>query len=246
MKSNQLLRPVILSSLFLSMLLGSSLLRAADPEMDKTTEEAAKAAPFSISYRPPQMGSPETRIGGGTRGSMDENIICEVIAPPHTGYTSVPSPVLFWYTNASTSRFEFALIDDDAIEPLLELKMGEKAMTGFHQLDLSSHNVSLIPGKVYQWSVAVMASNGDRSADIVASGTVTYQQPASSLEAALSGESGLGLTRLYAESGYWYDAFASLWTPESQTQSAENTRALMDLIQQVGLGQVATAIAVPK
>ena len=170
---------------------------------------------------------------------------CEVIAPPHTGYTSTASPTLFWYTNATTSRFKFALVDDDAIEPLLELKMADTEIEGFHQLDLAKHGVKLEAGKIYQWSVAVVADKQDRSADIVASGTVTFEPPAEQLTQQLNGQQGVELTRAYAEAGYWYDAFASLWLPAGDGESGMNSQLMSSLINQVGLDQVATAISLP-
>ena len=200
----------------------------------KTEKEAI------LVYRPPLRGAPKTRVGAGVRGTGNNNAMLHIIAPEHTGLTLQGQPSLYWYSEkVLKSRLEFALIDDDSIEPVLELNIKGKARAGLNRIDLAEHNINLKPGVEYQWSVAAVYDDKNRSSDIVASGTIKRTLLETELAKRLSEQKGIGRISLLLKNGIWYDAFDELNMLLSQQKnnqiykSARNT-----LLEQVGLGIV--------
>lgn len=162
-------------------------------------------------YRPPQRGAPAARVGGGTRGPVDATAYVAVITPPHTAYTAQAQPALLWYlSKAVTTRFEFALISDADIQPMVDSMLNESMSPGIHRLSLSEFGVTLEPGKPYQWSVALVLDPDQRSSDILSSGRIRYEKTSRELEKRLQQSTPEQAVRIYAEAGYWYDAIATL------------------------------------
>lgn len=191
-------------------------------------------------YVPPRRGAPLTRVGGGTRGSDDPLPVVAVITPAHTGLAANPQPALYWYLSKATrTRFEFALVNDFEIEPIMEITSDGDMPAGFNRIDLAVHGVTLEPGIAYQWSVALVQDPVQRSADIVSSGRIEYVTPPAVLQARLENATPVEAVHILAGAGYWYDTFAGL----SIRIAAEpgNTillEARADLLEQVGLADL--------
>jgi len=188
-------------------------------------------------YVPPRRGAPLTRVGGGTRGSDDPMPVVAVITPEHTGLAANPQPVLYWYLSKATgTRFEFALVNDFEIEPIMEITSDGDMPAGFNRIDLAEHGVTLQPGIAYQWSVALVQDPVKRSADIVSSGRIEYVKPPVVLQAQLENANQAEAVRILAEAGYWYDAFARL---SEKIATELGNPALLEartaLLEQVGL-----------
>jgi hypothetical protein len=172
-----------------------------------TTQSAADLP----AYRPPQRGAPAARVGGGTRGTGDASAYIAVITPPHTAYTAHAQPTLFWYlSTAVTTRFEFALISDVDVQPMIDSTLSDSLPPGIHWLSLADFGVTLEPGKSYQWSVALVQDPDQRSSDILSSGRIRYEKTSRELAQRLQQSTPEQAVRLYAETGYWYDAIATL------------------------------------
>ena len=194
-------------------------------------------------YVPPRRGAPLARVGGGTRGAGDKQPFVAVITPEHAGLTSTAQPSLYWYVSEVVqARFEFALINDDEIDPIIEVVSDKQINKGLNSLDLSEHGVKLVPGVAYQWSVALVSDADRRSGDIVSSGQIEYvalnskqkaRRPAADAEMAV----------FYAGEGYWYDTFAVL--EDMIASNPEDTglkRQRAALLEQVGLDEVSAGI----
>lgn len=188
-------------------------------------------------YRPPRRGAPAARVGGGTRGPGDATAYIAVITPPHTAYTAQAQPTLYWYlSSAVTTRFEFALISDADVQPMIDSTRNESLQSGIHRLSLSDFGVTLEPGKSYQWSIAVVLDPDQRSSDILSSGRIRYEKTSSELEQRLQQATPEQAVRIYAETGYWYDAIATL--SELIEHNPEDTglvRQRIALLQQADL-----------
>lgn len=194
-------------------------------------------------YIPPMRGAPVARVGGGTRGVGDDLPYVSVVTPEDTGYTSTPQPVLYWYLSEPVdTRFEFALINDDEIEPILEIATEREMQKGLNFLDMAEQGVSLKPGVIYQWSVALVGQQEKRSSDIVSSGTIELVELNDEQRAALAQADSAESVVIFAREGYWYDAFAGLSRlidadPGNQELVAQRTA----LLRQVGLDEAADA-----
>jgi hypothetical protein len=186
-------------------------------------------APQRVVYVPPDLGAPPTRTLAAVRGG-GEHVGPQVLAPEQTGLTAREQPLLFWYQGApSAARVTVTVIDEEAIEPLLEADLGEIAERGIHALDLAAQGLRLEEGVEYQWSVAEVVDPEQRSADLVTSGTIMrgpgVEEPA--LEA-------------LAAAGYWYDALALLAEEIAARPGDPQPRLLRaELLAQVGLDEAA-------
>jgi hypothetical protein len=175
------------------------------------TERSGNKAPVSNTptYRPPKRGAPQARIGGGTRGSDDKTLYISVITPNHTGYAAHAQPTLFWFTSDSApTQFELTLINDQDIQPMVEAPLNKAA--GIHAVRLSDYGITLEQGKSYQWSVAAVFDENHRSRDILSSGRIRYIEASEELKAQLKHATSQETIYLYAEAGFWYDAYATL------------------------------------
>jgi hypothetical protein len=190
-------------------------------------------------YRPPFRGAPKTRVGAGVRGAGNKAML-HIIAPEHTGLTLKAQPSLYWYSEEILKpRLEFALIDDNAIEPMLELDLKSKSSRGLNHIDLAKHGIKLKPGVEYQWSVAAVYDDRKRSSDIVASGTIKRISLEHDLEKKLSEQKGVQRISLLLKNGIWYDAFDELSVLLSEQQNNREFKlARNSMLDQVGLSSV--------
>jgi hypothetical protein len=216
--------------------------RDVPPQQEKAAAPAQPAVNMPV-YVPPLRGAPVARVGGGTRGSSDDRPYVSVVTPEDTGYTSSPQPVLYWYLSEPVdTRFEFALINDNEVEPVIELTSDKAIKRGLNYLALADHGVSLKPGIIYQWSVALVSQPEQRSSDIVSSGTIELVPPAPDQAATLRAASPLEAVNLYARAGYWYDAFTGLSRLiDAHPEDAALLAMRRSLLEQVGLDTVAGA-----
>lgn len=171
-----------------------------------------------ITYNPPQIGAPATRVGGGTRGLNTNMPQLEVLAPPQTALTNQSQPVLYWYLSPNDmSIVEISVIQEGVAPPLLETTLPPLQQAGVQRIRLADYGVSLQPGQDYRWSVAIVKDKEQRSGDIVASATLRYQMPAAPLDS----------IEQQAEAGYWYDAL--------QQAIEKHSPLANELLKQIGL-----------
>ena len=184
------------------------------------------------------LGGPSVRTQGTVRAATPgEGLSIRTLAPDHIGWTSGPTPTLyFWLSEPTTLPIEVTVADEVSIEPLVEFGSGGPRAAGLHAISLADLDVELKPGRVYQWQIAAVPDAERRSRDIRAGAAVVWKVPDAetnrSLEAAQAGERAHRL----AEQGYWYDAFAQLsdWMEmQSPPEGVQEARAA--LLEQVDL-----------
>lgn len=223
---------------------------------DDVTRDSGKALPdvdhsvnspgsktTAIVYTPPVRGAPRTRVGGATRGDNEDASIVAVVAPDHTGYTGEAQPTLYWYlSRRMTARIEVAVINDQEIDPVMETVLDSGAQPGINRLSLQEHGVTLLPGVLYQWSVAVVNDPGRRSGDVVASGRIRLVVVPGKLAAELAAAAAYQRAIIYARAGYWYDAFDQLSRLiAGNPGNPDLVRERVSLLNQVGLEAIAAA-----
>lgn len=203
--------------------------------------EKQPARESKFNYRPPLRGAPRVRVGGGTRGMGEQAVILQVLAPDHAGLTTQAQPTLYWYAHIPVAaRFEFALIDDEGVEPLLEIEAGNEKVSGIQQLDLGDHGIFLEPGVSYQWSVALVTDEASRSADVIASGVIERIEPGEGLAERIRRTGGESLVAAYASEGIWYDALQTISAMIAKAPSDRELRSIRaSLLEQVDLPAVA-------
>ena len=193
-----------------------------------------------IKYKPPLMGKPGGRVGGGTRGTGSADLLLAAIVPDHAGMTAKPQPTLCWFLSRPTNtRIEITVDDGTSVKPVLEQKIESPAGDAVNCLNLSRFGISLRPGTEYQWFVSIVPDAEQRSKDIVSGGGIIFAEPGKPLADKLSAAKGVDIPRVYAEGGFWYDAFASLSELiRSNPENKEYQALRLDLLEQAGLSEV--------
>lgn len=215
---------------------GNGTVETAQAEQNKKTVKPQVKA----TYRPPSVGAPGGRIGGGTRGE-NQTFLLSVLAPDHTGLTSQTQPAFYWFLNKPiTTGIVFTLRDNEQIKPLVEAELRPPFQAGIHQVKLGDFNVELQPGKAYRWYVSLVVDPERRSKDVLAGGFIERVDLPADAASTLARTESSDRGRVYAEAGYWYDAIATL-SEQINTAPPDSTlrvqRAL--LLQQVGLSEIA-------
>jgi len=175
------------------------------------------AADNAVVFKPPKMGAPATRVGGGSRGSSAHDAKLEVLAPEQTALTSQASPTLYWFiSKAGPAQVEITLTQGEA-EPLLEKTINGIQQAGIQAISLQDSGVKLQPGQEYTFTVALVNNPEQRSGDVVSSAMLKYQVPAKPLTDAAE----------MAGAGYWYDSLDKLVSGKSPQ--------LASLLKQAGI-----------
>ncbi len=204
-------------------------------------EDAATGVPARPIYVPPNRGAPASRVGGGTRGADSTATVLSVLVPEHTGLSATDQPTLYWYVSQPTAaKIELTLLDEQGVEPVLELNLDRPVPAGIQAIDLAAHGVRLQPEVEYQWSVALVVDPEQRSKDVLASGTVRYAAPSNPVPGTDAAAPAAERAAAWAGAGYWYDALAAL-TGMTQPGAAPDARVEVTrdaLLRQVGIEHV--------
>lgn len=217
------------------LLLACLVLPTAFPGVcaDESKPVVEKKRSASIAYAPPMRGAPLSRIGGGTRSIKAADLVLEALAPEHTGLTLSARPVLYWYcSRAIEAPVEFALVQPNVAEPVLEVALPGPFAPGIHAVDLASHGVELREETEYEWYVSVVFDAAQRSSDVTAGAGIRRLAASDPVRAALAA-SGTDAVAL-AGAGVWYDAITALSRAAVTDATARARRA--ELLGQVGLG----------
>jgi hypothetical protein len=209
------------------------------PGAAQTKGQASSEMPV---YKPPLRGSPGGRVGGGTRGlSEKEGITLQVLAPDHVGLTRYDQPRLYWYISAPVSYpIEFTLIEQGAVKPLVEKRLGGIEKAGIHCIRLADYGVRLRRDVLYKWFVTILIDPDRRSRDIVAGGVIEYAEPTPTLIGKLKEAGSEKAPHVLAGEGLWYDAFALISDRvEASPDNMEFRKQQASMLQQVGLQDIA-------
>ena len=225
----KLLSRILSSIATIALLIGSAPAQTLAPKPESAPNPApaqtppaevkaagADAAPVRharLKYTPPKNAAAGTRVDGdgGSRGGGAKQPLLYVLSPDHTGLTTHSHPTLFWYQSGpATTRFELTVVEPKKAKPVLKVATAEAKEPGIHRLLLGKYNITLTPGILYRWTVALVPDPADRSQDVIANGTIQCIEPDAPLTAALANANGLDKAALYAEKGFWYDALEAV------------------------------------
>jgi hypothetical protein len=234
------IQPFTRASLFMMVAVLLAATSVCVPAAGTATPSGKTVMKSTFAYQPPQRGAPQARVGGGTRGIGGDVPELQVLAPDHVGLTTQAQPTLYWYAHSPvTAHIEFALIDEESIDPLLELETGEVKVTGVQHLNLADHNITLSPGIPYQWSVALIMDEDSRSTDVIASGVVELIEPNQEMKSRIDASQGTDLVAAYANEGVWYDALDTISSMIDKSPTDQQLIAIRaTLLDQVGLQAV--------
>ena len=166
-------------------------------------------------YVPPSKPSNPSRTGStGTRGGCGEatETSLTVLAPVgHSGQTVAAHPTFAWFVPDKRSyTMEFTLYEPSARGGYSILyTMQQSTKEGIMSLSLPKNVPGLSDRQTYLWQVALLCDPSDPSKDQLARATVDVVSMPPGLKAALAqAPDHLKRADLYAQAGFWYDAFA--------------------------------------
>jgi hypothetical protein len=211
-----------------------------DAKADEKRGPADAPAGAQIRYVPPDLGAPEVRVSGGTRGATEDGLSVRVIAPAQTGLTIQEQPTLYWYASRTArTGVRVSIVADSSDRTVLDMQLPGIAEPGIHPFRLKDTKVRLALDTDYQWSVTA-AQSQNPSENIVASGMIRRTRGS-------DGASGAQVRPTvdaavdYARSGLWYDAIQALSEAiRARPNDAVLRQERSDLLSQVGLTDAAT------
>lgn len=205
---------------------------ASKEELDRLTTRTTSPAGFRRNdgplYALPQVGKPRGRVGGGRRSAGAALPEVYALVPDHVGQTASEQPVLYWYLSSdapATVKFELTLLDEESIDPLVDAKIESPERSGLQRVVLEDHGIRLTPGEEYQWSVAIVSDDENRSDDVVSSGWVERVSIAEEVSAAAAAASDADRVWVYGQAGLWYDALDAAYLEMMENPGDPKARA---------------------
>jgi hypothetical protein len=198
-----------------------------------------------ITYKPPLSDDSRDAINGSARDTSEETTGLQVLAPDHVGITTQSQPTLYWYTSTPRAvRLEVTRIDKGKTRTLLKVEPDSNKVAGIQQLDLGEHNISLQPGVVYQWSVALVTDESSPLKKLLSRGDIKRIEPGEGLTSRIKRSKGTRLANVYASEGIWYDALQTISSMIDKSPEDKGLVAIRrSLLEQAGLN---TATGTPR
>lgn len=164
-------------------------------------------------YTPPDRGIPGRREGGGTRGGcMSPQPLTALMPMNGYGETLAAYPTFYFYVpDFNAEAAEFILLNEAGDEVYVsEFQVtGEPGIIAIH-LPSTVGLPELAMGENYEWIFSLICDRTDRSGDSMVSGWLQRIETPASLAMELETLPESDHPALYAQSGLWYEAIASL------------------------------------
>lgn len=238
---------------------------AADGAINHQRFLVSQATSSRIRFVPPVTKNPRQSQGAGSRGCAEEtlgqNLVTLLIpSQDYIGQTSSRYPTFSWYLSQPVEvPMQFTLVEDKGGgggETIWE-KQIDSPQPGMIHVEIPKDRPKLLPGKTYRWTVTLVCNSVQPSANRY---FISYIERVPITPDLAQKLSATGLNRdslpknipsgsslelrerasLYAESGLWYDAVATLTTALKQyPKDALVQEDWLSLFNQVGLGDVA-------
>jgi hypothetical protein len=214
---------------------------ATGQQKQPTQADATKPPQPTPVYKPPQVGAPGGRVGGGTRGVGGDLLNLAALAPNHVGLTTQAQPMLYWYLSG-TSNFPliFTLSDYKAVKPLVEKQIKMPQQAGIFGISLKEFGIQLEPGTVYRWFVSIVPDQERRARDLVAGAMIELAPPSEALNDKIRvSANSVETAYAYAEAGIWYDALMALGEAiDSSPGNLDLQQKRLNLLKQVGIDSI--------
>ena len=182
--------------------------------------------------------------GGGSRGCTNLAPVSLSLLTPkdHIARTVSAHPTFLWHISDATSApIVFTLTERGANQPIYQKQL-KADRAGIMRVEIPETAPALVEGKEYRWTVTLLCSEKRPSENVYARAWIERVATPSDLDRKLASVSSEGdRAAIYAQSGLWYDAVATL--DKTRTANPRETQAanlFVTLLEQVGLNQVAT------
>ncbi len=211
-----------------------------------------------------RRGAPGRRRGGGTFGGGNQ---CKGVTIPLTalvpgeekvgsldlkaesvrGLTAEGYPT-FWffvpYGEASKLDAELVLVNDQN-KPVYQELVPLTGTPGIVKISSKRMSAPLEVGKDYRWSFSVICNPQESSANFYVQGRVKRIEPSPNLTRELKTATPEQKVFLYAQEGLWYETVTTIREELSSTNPQKATLLMTNLLQSVGLDDIAQQPFVP-
>ncbi|HAX78070.1 MAG TPA: hypothetical protein DCY88_20170 [Cyanobacteria bacterium UBA11372] len=213
--------------------------------ISQTSFPASANAAQVKQYVPPSNRERLQRTeGGGSRGCTNAAPVSLSLLTPkdHIARTVSAHPTFLWHISDATSApLVFTLTERGANQPIFQQQL-KADRAGIMRLEIPPTAPRLEEGKEYRWTVTLVCNEKRPSENVYARAWIERVATPSNLDQKLAAASSEGdRAAIYAQSGLWYDAVATLdrvRTANPYEKQASNL--FVSLLEQVGLNQVAT------
>lgn len=189
-------------------------LQSPNTEGAQTKKESSRVRFRSIVFKTPNVrgySNLETAPLGVCISS------CPIVKPllplTNIGLTLAASPKIFVYLSQTTaSKAEFFLIDPTNEDILYEATFSLPSQSGIISFNIpeDANSPKLTVGKKYRWYFVIVRDRDDRSADIIAEGSIQRVELNSTVASQLKKAPPEDHPAIYAAAGIWFETLASL------------------------------------
>jgi hypothetical protein len=221
---------------------------APEEEPDQRVILLAMASLDPPSYSRPPWGVSPARINVQSRHDRADLPVLRALVPDHTALTLRESPVLYWFVSKRTElRLDLTVVDEESIDPVLEVTLDTPVEAGIHATHLSEYGVKLAPGVTYKWYISLSVDHEQSTHDVLSGGVIERIEPSDVLQRELAAADPAERGHILAAKGIWYDAleFFSGWIERSPGNSKLRGQRTA-LLQQAGLREVAEQEHLPR
>lgn len=156
------------------------------------------------------------------------------------GTTLEARPTILVYIPASNAQEAIFSLKDEAKELVFQMTVAVPSQGGVVAVEMPESAPELAVDANYQWYVAIKLDNELTPASPFVDGWVKRITPSSELAASLAGE-GLADIEALGANGVWYDTAAQLAMLNSEQADEAISGHWYELLESVGLEEVATA-----
>jgi len=193
-------------------------------------------------YKPPKSSKPSGRSGGlltrglcdeATKGDHAEGVLTALAPLGHVGQTTATHPTFAWYVPDDKSYvIEFTLSSYASNgKPIPFYQSQLQSKKGIMQYSLPKDKTGLKVGQMYLWQVALLCNPSSPDKDQVLRTDVEFVATPATLQASLAKTADHPQrANLYAEAGFWYDAFTEALVADSKAKSF-SVALLEDLVK---------------
>ncbi len=232
-----------------------SLQEAKKLKTDKKSQKKSISKP-TIKKTPslPDVGSPDTESHGGTRSpTVYKAMELLLLAPSHfeqtssqwkrhTGLTSSPQPLLYWYISKLDIEpyqfIEFKLAESG--ESILTTQLIPLKKAGIQKLDLKKYDIKLKANKLYSWSISLVKSQDSPFDNYTDSAFIKYIKNNDVMTKNFK-EAIPYQAYIYAQAGIWHEAISTILLHlENQPDDRSSKQSLVTLMKQGGLEKIVT------
>ncbi len=217
-------------------------------------ESPAPAAPAPIlvamvmpGYSAPPGGA-RTRIDSALRSAPDAPAPF-AISPEHVARASHDRPELYWYLPTLPgpgAEIWLTVVQGEQADPLADTRIDVPARPGLQRTTLPGE-LRLQPGVEYVWTVSVRPDLERPSRDLLSQGWIRHVPLDPAARARARDAAPGARPAIWAELGYFYDAFAGLAELAAMLADDDRPRAAMRaLLEQAGIDPARAGLQAPR